>query len=99
MCRTQNLRKFNLFNIVSRRRKCPSARCALAAKHIGRDMDVFMGKSVLLNDFEINFNKCTLLKFVVLRCFYFYYILLCLFFIFVVIYYTYFLLCQHINNK
>jgi len=40
ICRTQNLRKFNLFNIDSRRRKCPSARCASAAQGISGDMDV-----------------------------------------------------------
>lgn len=28
-------------------------------------MDIFKGKSLLPNDFEINCNKCTLLKFVV----------------------------------
>jgi hypothetical protein len=51
MCRTQNLRKFNLFSIDSRRRSCPSARCASAAKGVSGDIDVFMGKSLLLNDF------------------------------------------------
>jgi hypothetical protein len=76
MCRNQNLRKFNFFNIDSRRRKCPSATCTSAAKVVSGDLDVFMGKSLLLNDFEINCNKCTFLKFVVLRCSYFYYILL-----------------------
>jgi hypothetical protein len=97
MCRTENLRKFNLFNIVSRRCKCPSARYASAAKHIGRDMDVFMGKSVLLNDFEINCNKRTLLKFCCVAVFLLYFIVFL--FIFVIICYTYFLLCQHIDNK
>jgi hypothetical protein len=47
MCRSQNLRKFNLFNIDSRRRKFPSARCASAAKGVSGDMDVFFYLTIL----------------------------------------------------
>ena len=39
-----------LFNVDSKRRNCPYARCTSAAGAIGIDIGVFSGKSVLLND-------------------------------------------------
>lgn len=49
MYRNQNLRKFNLFNIGSRCRKCPSARCASAAEGISGNMALFSGNMAVFS--------------------------------------------------
>lgn len=50
LVQNRNFRGFDLFNIDFKRRKFPSARCALAPNSIGSDIGTFSGRPVSLND-------------------------------------------------
>jgi hypothetical protein len=47
-------RDFSLLNVDFKCRKCPSARCVLAANAINSDTNIFNVCSVLLNDWLVS---------------------------------------------
>jgi hypothetical protein len=48
---SRNIRDFVLFSVCFSCKNCPSARCALAAAVVYRDIDLFGARNVLLNQF------------------------------------------------